>query len=256
MTRTQKDLLFSSSVTNYSTPQYLFDEWDIKYHFTLDAAADKSNHKCKTYFTEADDGLSRDWSDFTVWLNPPYGRGLGKWVEKAFSENQKGTAVVMLVPARTDTAWFHKYVYKNPNCKITFLKGRLKFSGNKNSAPFPSMIIEFTRPSGVFFTTDSISYVCAKEDVYYTILEEDDQIRIILPKDCMEHSFIATDLEMNVSFPVTSEPCLYKGDVHQSWIVSKEAAHFGPVVKWLKRNGRQMYEATPKRAYALCEAEG
>ena len=79
----------------------------------------------------------------TVWLNPPYGRGIGKWVQKAYEEAQKpGTVVVCLLPARTDTAWFHDYCRKG---KITFIRGRLKFGGSKNSAPFPSMVVEFRR---------------------------------------------------------------------------------------------------------------
>ena len=76
-----------------------------------------------------------------MWLNPPYGRTIGAWVKKAYEESQKpGTFVVCLLPARTDTAWFHDYCKKG---YIQFIRGRLKFGNSKNSAPFPSMIVFF-----------------------------------------------------------------------------------------------------------------
>ena len=95
------------------------------------------------------------WAGETVFCNPPYGKAIGKWVEKCYKENLKGVTVVMLIPARTDTSWFHKYIYNNPNVEIRFLKGRLKFvnrllpSWNENGeyklspAPFPSMVVVF-----------------------------------------------------------------------------------------------------------------
>ena len=81
----------------------------------------------------------QSWSGYRVYCNPPYGREIGKWVEKAYNENKNGTFIVMLLPARTDTKWFHNFIYKQH--KIEFIKGRLKFNDGKNSAPFPSMIV-------------------------------------------------------------------------------------------------------------------
>ena len=80
-------------------------------------------------------------SQETVWCNPPYGREIGKWVEKAYNESLAGVTVVMLLPARTDTKWFHDYIYGK--AEIRFVRGRLKFGDSKNSAPFPSMVIIF-----------------------------------------------------------------------------------------------------------------
>lgn len=137
--------MFTSNTPEWSTPPQLFDELDKEFHFTLDVCATKENAKCKRYFTKEDDGLKQSWSatyqDWKrpmCWMNPPYGREIGKWVEKA-SHNQ----VVCLLPARTDTRWFHDYIYNKPKVEIRFIKGRLKFGGSKNSAPFPSMIVIF-----------------------------------------------------------------------------------------------------------------
>ena len=133
--------MFSSAKDDWETPQDLFDKWNAMFAFNLDAASSDANAKCKRHFTVADDGLSQDWGGCRVWLNPPYGRQIGKWVQKAYEEAQKpNTCVVCLLPARTDTAWFHDYCVKGD---ITFLRGRLKFGGCHNAAPFPSMIVVF-----------------------------------------------------------------------------------------------------------------
>ena len=133
---------YSSDRMDWETPQDLFKELDSRYHFTLDAAASDANTKCDRYYTSADDGLAQDWAGETVFLNPPYGRELPRWVAKAASEALKpDTLVVLLVPARTDTRWFHRYLYRR--AQITFIKGRLHFetAGEAGqSAPFPSMI--------------------------------------------------------------------------------------------------------------------
>lgn len=116
------DTLYSSASNEWATPQYLFDELDREFHFTLDPCASESNHKCDKYFTEEDDGLSQDWGGHTVFCNPPYGRGIDRWMKKAYEESQKpGTVVVMLVFARTDTRWFHDYVYGK--AELRFIKG-------------------------------------------------------------------------------------------------------------------------------------
>lgn len=124
----------------WETPQELFDKLDAIHHFTLDVCALPENAKCEKYFTPDDDGLSQEWRG-VCWCNPPYGREIGKWVEKAYIASEfYGVKVVMLLPARTDTAWFHNYCMKG---KIEFIRGRLKFGKSKNSAPFPSMIVVF-----------------------------------------------------------------------------------------------------------------
>jgi len=123
---------------DWETPQALFERLDKEFHFTLDAAASCNNTKCVAYFTKDRDGLAQVWPG-TVWVNPPYGRSVGKWVEKAYQEWQKGATVVMLLAARTDTQWFHKYIYQK--AEVRFVKGRLRFGNAKNSAPFPSMVV-------------------------------------------------------------------------------------------------------------------
>lgn len=132
------DLMFSGKTDLWETPQEFFDEWDRRYHFTLDACALPENAKCKRYFTPEQDGLEQEWTG-VVWCNPPYGRGVGKWVEKAVKSL---ATVVMLLPARTDTAWFHDWVLPYHG-ELHFIRGRLKFGGCKNAAPFPSIVVVF-----------------------------------------------------------------------------------------------------------------
>lgn len=133
---------FSSKTDNWETPQALFDELDREFHFHLDVCADGNNAKVKRYLSKPF-GLEYGW-DIMNWMNPPYGREIGKWIEKASDEAKDGHTTVALLPARTDTKWFHDYILGK--AEIRFLKGRLKFGGSKNSAPFPSMIVIF-RPN-------------------------------------------------------------------------------------------------------------
>lgn len=135
------DLMFSSKSDCWETPQAFFDDLNNLFHFTVDACALPENAKCEKYFTPEQDGLQQEWTG-TVWCNPPYGREIGKWVKKAAASE---CTVVMLLPARTDTAWFHDYIYGH--AEIRFVRGRLKFGGCKNSAPFPSMVVIFRRKS-------------------------------------------------------------------------------------------------------------
>lgn len=130
--------MFSSATDMWATPQDLFDELNAEHHFTLDVCAVAENAKCPRYYSPADDGLMQDWVG-VCWMNPPYGREIGRWVQKAYESKAK---VVCLLPARTDTKWFHDYCLKG---SVTFLRGRLKFGGSKNSAPFPSMLVVFDR---------------------------------------------------------------------------------------------------------------
>lgn len=144
--------LFSSNSHEWETPQELFDELNKEFHFTLDPCASDQNAKCHIYYTKEEDGLKQNWVKivnkklcFTrVFMNPPYGREIGKWVKKAYLESLLvGATVVCLLPARTDTKWFHDYCLRG---EIRFLKGRLYFknqNGKTGRAPFPSMIVIF-----------------------------------------------------------------------------------------------------------------
>jgi site-specific DNA-methyltransferase (adenine-specific) len=136
------EVLFSSKTDDWSTPQGFYDLLDAEFNFTLDPCADDTNHKCDKYFTKVQNGLVQDWSGERVYCNPPYGKGIQAWVTKC--ANHDGLAV-MLIPARTDTKWFHQFVYNKPNVEVRFVKGRLKFGNSKNSAPFPSMVVIFNR---------------------------------------------------------------------------------------------------------------
>lgn len=133
-------VMFSSNKDLWETPQEFFNKLDAEFHFDLDVCAIPSNAKCQRYYTPEDDGLSQPWEG-RVWCNPPYGRQISKWVQKAAQSAAEGAIVVMLLPARTDTKWFHNYIYGQR--EIRFVSGRLKFGGSKNSAPFPSMVVVF-----------------------------------------------------------------------------------------------------------------
>lgn len=121
------EILFSSNKEDWETPQELFNELDQEFNFTIDVCADNRNKKCKRFYTKEENGLLQNWNNEIVWCNPPYGRKIGEWVKKAEESN---ATVVMLLPARTDTKWFHKYIYKK--AEIRFIKGRLKFGNSKN----------------------------------------------------------------------------------------------------------------------------
>ncbi len=135
--------MFSSATDLWSTPKYFFDELDNEFNFTLDVCANSDNAKCSKYFDKEMNGLEKDWTG-NVWCNPPYGREIVNWVKKASEEIEKDycNKIVMLVPSRTDTNWWHQYVI---NEKVRFIKGRLKFGGHSNSAPFPSAVIIYER---------------------------------------------------------------------------------------------------------------
>jgi len=162
--------LFTSNTPEWETPQDFFDELDKEFNFQFDVCATKENAKVGRFWNKDEDGLKQDWSKVSgwKWMNPPYGEpeqpckkvckkkkcvkrghhnneyipGIIDFVKKA---NEEGN-VVALLPSRTDPKWFHNYIYKKPNTEIRFIKGRLKFGGAKNSAPFPSMIVIFNKP--------------------------------------------------------------------------------------------------------------
>ena len=131
---------FSSKTDMWATPQDTFDALAAEFGpFDLDVCATPENAKCPHYYTREDDGLAQPWTG-RCFMNPPYGRTIGQWMKKAYEESQRGALVVCLVPARTDTAWWHDYAMKG---QIRFLRGRLKFGGSANSAPFPSAVVVF-----------------------------------------------------------------------------------------------------------------
>lgn len=110
---------FSSASDDWPTPQDFFDKCNAEFGpFELDVAASPDNAKCPRFFTAWDDGLSREWTG-RVWMNPPYGRTIGDWMRKAYESAQAGALVVCLVPARTDTVWWHDYAIKG---QIRFIR--------------------------------------------------------------------------------------------------------------------------------------
>jgi len=149
-----RELMFSNVNNAWCTPQDFFDRINKEFNFTLDPCASKKSAKCNTYFTAIDDGLIQDWGGYTVFCNPPYGREISKWVRKCYEESRKpNTAVVLLIPSRTDTRYFHDYILDK--AEVRFIKGRLTFwdlDGEKfknkdfksmTPAPFPSLLAIF-----------------------------------------------------------------------------------------------------------------
>ena len=134
---------FSSVTDQWSTPQALFDEWHALFTFNLDVCADVMNAKCPRYFTADMDGLRQEWAPSRCWMNPPYGRSIGRWCAKAADEATRGALVVGLLPARTDTTWWHDYVA--PSAHIVYLRGRVRFGQAKAGAPFPSAVAIWSR---------------------------------------------------------------------------------------------------------------
>ena len=136
----------SSKTDNWATPQDFFDNLNEEFHFTLDPCANEENHKCDLFFTKEQDGLTKDWGGHVVFCNPPYGKEIANWVRYSYEQSQKpNTTVVMLIPARTDTRYFHDYIYGK--AEIRFIKGRLKFGDATTAAPFPSMVVIYRKGS-------------------------------------------------------------------------------------------------------------
>lgn len=140
-------VMFSSKDQTLTTPQSLYDELHKEFNFCGDLAASKENAKHTNYFDEAQNALIQNWKGLSttgrwLWCNPPY-KTSKLWIEKAYKEMCLGTKIVMLLPSRTDTKAFHKYIYNKPGVEIRFLAGRLKFGNCKNTAPFPSMVVVF-----------------------------------------------------------------------------------------------------------------
>lgn len=137
----KREALYASNSDEWETPADIFRALDDEFHFTLDPCATKQNHKCTLYYTQSDNGLLQNWGGQSVFCNPPYS-DISHWVEKSYREAmQDNTIVVLLIPSRTDTKYFHDFIYQRS--EIRFIRGRLKFGEAKHNAPFPSMIVIF-----------------------------------------------------------------------------------------------------------------
>jgi len=142
MNESTRKTMFSSATNEWATPIEFYNKLNKIYRFTLDPCCTKETAKCYNFYTQQDDGLSKSWEGHTVFMNPPYGSEIKNWIKKAFEEGKKlGTIVVCLIPARTDTKYWHDYCMKAS--EIMLVKGRLKFGNGKGSAPFPSAVVVF-----------------------------------------------------------------------------------------------------------------
>jgi phage N-6-adenine-methyltransferase len=149
-------VLFSHESEEWQTPKSLYNQLNEVYEFVLDPCTTKDNPlRTAHFYTKEDDGLKKSWDYGNVFVNPPYNQKISKWLEKATYEIKHSDNIeyiVFLLPVRTDTKWFHKYLYdisnrdfRNHIKDVCFLKGRLKFTKSKNSAPFPSMVVVFSK---------------------------------------------------------------------------------------------------------------
>ena len=133
--------LYSSRSEEWATPPDFFASLHAEFDFTLDPCATAQNAKCNLFYTKTENGLSKDWGEHIVFCNPPYGRNIGDWAQKCFEASLDGATVVLLVHSRTDTRYFHNWIYGK--AELRFVKGRLKFGDGKQSAPFPSLVAIF-----------------------------------------------------------------------------------------------------------------
>jgi phage N-6-adenine-methyltransferase len=139
------DVHFSSKSNEWATPQWFFDQLDAEFHFTLDSCATAENTKCHKFISEDQDGLRQSWGTETVFMNPPYGRAIRDWIAKAYRSSLAGATVVCLIPARTETSYWHDFIFGK--AEIRFVRGRIKFGGAKYNAPFPNAVVIY-RPPG------------------------------------------------------------------------------------------------------------
>jgi site-specific DNA-methyltransferase (adenine-specific) len=147
MNENQLTGMMSNKSNEWETPQDIFDKLNKEFNFTLDPCCTHENAKCKKHYTIKENGLSQLWFDEVVFMNPPYGREIGKWIRKAYEESYYST-VVCLIPARTDTRYWHDYIFGKAD-DIRFLKGRIYFSndGKRGASPFPSAVIIYYNKS-------------------------------------------------------------------------------------------------------------
>ena len=156
MDKQTQETMFSSKSSEWETPQDFYEKLnEVHGPFTLDPCATEKTAKCDHYFTEQEDGLFKSWEGETVFMNPPYGRSISNWIKKAHEESQRpNTKVICLIPARTDTKYWHEYCMRAK--EIHFVKGRLKFGNSANSAPFPSAVIIFeSEPQTIIKTMEA-----------------------------------------------------------------------------------------------------
>ena len=153
---------FSSETVEWYTPFDFFNKLNAEFNFTLDPCCTHENAKCEKHFTKDDDGLAQSWHGETVFMNPPYGREIIEWMKKAYDScNQSGATVVCLVPARTDTKWWHEYAMKG---EVRFIRGRLKFGGAQHSAPFPCAVVIFRPLLSMYAVADTKTYKSKSTD--------------------------------------------------------------------------------------------
>jgi len=150
----ERPYMLPAASEEWATPQATYDELHAEFDFNLDPCASSTNHKCERYFSKHDDGLVQDWGTSRVFCNPPYGRAIKQWMAKADEASRRGATVVMLVPARTDTQWFHDIALKHT---VKFLRGRLKFGDAKHSAPFGCMLVVFRPPVALALCVDDVA---------------------------------------------------------------------------------------------------
>jgi phage N-6-adenine-methyltransferase len=141
--RKKRSVHFLSQTAEWATPQDLFDSLNEEFSFDLDVCATAENAKCSRYFTRQENGLVQQWEG-ACFCNPPYGSQIKHWIKKAYDSSLLGATVALLIPARTDTQYWHDYVLKAS--EIRYLRGRLRFGGSANSAPFPSAVVVFRPP--------------------------------------------------------------------------------------------------------------
>jgi phage N-6-adenine-methyltransferase len=136
-----RQVMSSSCDMTWATPHQWFEYLDLEFGFTLDPCCTHETAKCAKHYTPSENGLVQSWQDERVFMNPPYGKELGRWIKKAYVEaRDNGALVVCFVPARVDTNWWHNYASKG---EVRFPKGRVKFAGAKASAPFPVAVVIF-----------------------------------------------------------------------------------------------------------------
>lgn len=135
--------LVTSNSNEWATPLKLFDKLDQEFKFNLDPCSTHENAKCAKHYTIEEDGLSQCWGGDTVFMNPPYGYETIRWIEKAYEESLNGATVVCLIPARTDTSYWHDIIFKHAK-QIRFVRGKIKFGDSKWTAPFASALVIFS----------------------------------------------------------------------------------------------------------------
>ena len=143
---------FTNKSNEWETPRSLFKELDDEFNFTIDVCATKENAKCLRFYTKQINGLAQSWGNEVAFMNPPYGREIGVWVEKAYRESLIGAVVVCLIPARTDTRYWHDYIF--PNAEVRFLKGRVKFLNNGEEVEYVEQLGLFGEEESEVVTSD------------------------------------------------------------------------------------------------------